>query len=390
VPKGFRCSKSRFTPRQLQTHQSPRCPVGHGSLAPDGQIELQEFFRQAQVEGLLDRPLTNRLAEACADLTSHGAVSLSEAELTLGARLAWRNHARCIGRLFWKSLLVRDRRAISDGTGMYAELCEHIREATRQGQIRPVLTAFAPAERGCPAPRIRNRQLFGYAAYRDGSSILGDPLNLAFTDEAIALGWEPPKRRSAFDLLPWILVGRGEKPALFPVPTHLVKEVPLLHPTLPWFRELGLKWYAVPIVCDIALRIAGTEFPAAPFSGWYMGTEIGCRNLGDENRYNLLPVVARRMGLPVDSKRSLWREHAMVELNVAVLHSFAEAGVRIVDHHTASEEFVRFCALEAQAGRAVSADWDWIVPPLAGSSTRVFHQPMQDLQLRPEFWKPPA
>jgi nitric-oxide synthase len=364
--------------------------VAHGSPRPASQNELREFFKEAEAEGILDRPFATRLAEAEAELARTGQVSLSRAELTLGARLAWRNHARCIGRLFWKSLLVRDRRTVSDAAGMHAELCEHIREATRQEQIRPVITVFAPAGPGLEAPRIRNRQLFGYAAYREGNSILGDPLNLEFTNEAIALGWEPPKRRSAFDLLPWILVGRRERPALFPVPTDLVKDVPLVHPTLPWFRELGLKWYAVPIVCDISLRIAGTEFPAAPFSGWYMGTEIGCRNLGDENRYNLLPVVARRMGLPVDSKVSLWRERAMVELNAAVLHSFAEAGVRIVDHHTAGEEFVRFCALEAEAGRAVSADWDWIVPPMAGSATRVFHQPMQDLQLRPEFRKPTA
>jgi len=36
----------------------------------------------------------------------------------------------------------------------------------------------------------------------------------------------------------------------------------------------------------------GLEFCAAPFNGWYMGTEIGCRDLGDVNRYNFLEVIS--------------------------------------------------------------------------------------------------
>jgi nitric-oxide synthase len=68
-----------------------------------------------------------------------------------------------------------------------------------------------------------------------------------------------------------------------------------------------------------------------------------------------------------------------------VLHSFNAAGCRIVDHHTASQDFIRFCAMEAQAGRPVSAEWEWIVPPLSGSATPVFHRPMRDLKLHPEL-----
>ncbi len=37
------------------------------------------------------------------------------------------------------------------------------------------------------------------------------------------------------------------------------------------------------------LEIGGMKFPAATFSGWYMGTEVA-RDLGDANRYNKLPV----------------------------------------------------------------------------------------------------
>ena len=63
--------------------------------------------------------------------------------------------------------------------------------------------------------------------------------------------------------------------------------------TLPssydWFAGLGLRWYALPAVSNVMMDMGGMEFPAAPFSGWYMGTEIG-RDLGDVNRYNLLKV----------------------------------------------------------------------------------------------------
>lgn len=59
---------------------------------------------------------------------------------------------------------------------------------------------------------------------------------------------------------------------------------------LAWFAELGLRWYALPAVSNMLLEIGGLEFPAAPFNGWYMSSEIGTRNLCDSHRYNLLPV----------------------------------------------------------------------------------------------------
>lgn len=51
-----------------------------------------------------------------------------------------------------------------------------------------------------------------------------------------------------------------------------------------------MQWYCVPAVSDMLFDIGGIEFPAAPFNGWYMGTEIATRDLCDENRYNMLPV----------------------------------------------------------------------------------------------------
>ena len=57
-----------------------------------------------------------------------------------------------------------------------------------------------------------------------------------------------------------------------------------------WFADLGLKWFAIPSFAGMALEIGGLQFPACPFSGWYMGTEIGAKVLCDPRRYNMLKV----------------------------------------------------------------------------------------------------
>lgn len=57
-----------------------------------------------------------------------------------------------------------------------------------------------------------------------------------------------------------------------------------------WFKDLGLKWYGLPAVSNMLLEIGGLEFTGCPFSGWYMGTEIGVRDFCDSSRYNLLEV----------------------------------------------------------------------------------------------------
>src|SRR5690606_18094832 len=98
--------------------------------------------------------------------------------------------------------------------------------------------------------------------------------------------------------------------------------------------------HALPAISDMLLDAGGVQYTAAPFSGWYMGTEIASRNLGDDTRYNILPVVAEKMGLNMSSDRTLWKDRALLELNVAVLHSYKKAGVSMVDHHAASREFM--------------------------------------------------
>ncbi len=304
------------------------------------------------------------------------------------ARIAWRNHSRCIGRLFWETLELSDARDAKNPGEVFEACVEHLRHSTNHGRIRPWITVFAPAD-GERSIRIRNRQLIRYAAYRmpDGS-VLGDPEQLGFTTRLIAMGWRPPSPLTAFDLLPLLIEVPGFAPRLFEIPREVVLEVPLRHPSLAWFARLGLKWHALPVVSDMIFEAEGVCYPAAPFSGFYMGTEIGARNLGDPHRYNHLPVVAAHMGLDISCHASLWKDRALVELNQAVLHSFREDGVAIVDHHTASEQFMRHLASETACGRSVPGDWSWLVPPLSGSACQVFHRYYEGEVEGPRFLHP--
>jgi nitric-oxide synthase, bacterial len=401
-------------PAPASAPKSPACPVAHDdfiaslaadlsmlsagrSLAGDDSFALDSLLVSAERfitlfhHEMQAGPAQWRLRQVRREIESTGTYWHTPAELEFGARVAWRNSARCIGRLYWNSLRVRDRREVSSAAEVAAESVEHLREATNDGRIRPLITVFAPDRPGQPGPRILSSQLTRYAGYTEADgTITGDPASADLTTLARELGWPgclPPGR---FDKLPLIVQEAGAAPTLHPVPADAVLEVDIGHPDLSWFAGLGLRWYAVPVICDMYLDIGGVCYPAAPFNGWYMGTEIGSRDLGDTGRYDQLPVIARRLGLRTEDDRSLWKDKAITELNVAVLHSFGAAGVTITDHHTESARFLQHLAREERHGRACPADWSWIVPPAASSATPVFHRYYSDFDQTPNFYRHPA
>src|ERR1700744_3302122 len=109
--------------------------------------------------------LSARMQQVSSEVKAHGSYWHTPEELAFAARVAWRNSSRCIGRLYWRSLRVRDRREIS-APGKIADECfRHLREATNAGRIRPAITGFAPDAPGRPGPRILNSQLVGYAGH---------------------------------------------------------------------------------------------------------------------------------------------------------------------------------------------------------------------------------
>uniref|UniRef100_A0A8C7JJA1 nitric-oxide synthase (NADPH) n=1 Tax=Oncorhynchus kisutch TaxID=8019 RepID=A0A8C7JJA1_ONCKI len=323
----------------------------------------------------------DRLEEVTKEIEASGTYQLKDTELIYGAKHAWRNAARCVGRIQWSKLQVFDARDCTTAHGMYNYICNHIKYATNKGNLRSAITIFPQRTDGKRDFRVWNTQLIRYAGYKqpDGQ-ILGDPANVEFTEICIQQGWKAPKGR--FDVLPLLLQSNGNDPELFEIPQDLILEVQITHPKYDWFKDLNLKWYSLPAVSSMLLEVGGLEFTACPFSGWYMGTEIGVRDFCDSSRYNILEEVASLMALDTRKTSSLWKDQALVEINIAVLYSFQ---VTIVDHHSATESFMKHMENEIRVRGGCPGDWVWIVPPMSGSITPVFHQEMLNYRLTPSF-----
>ena len=357
--------------------------------------DYQQLFR-GEVEA--DDDPERRMAEIEEEIAATGTYRLTFAELEHGARVAWRNSTRCVGRHYWTSLELLDHRELTTAEEIFDALVDYLARATNGGRIQPTICVFAAQEPGRPGIRIWNEQLIRYAGYRrpDGS-VLGDPRLVELTEQLFRLGWEKPEaERTPFDVLPVVIEIPGSPPRWFDLPPKAVLEVPIEHPDFPRFADLGVRWHALPSISNMRLEVGGISYTAAPFNGWYVGCEVGARNLADEQRYDLLPAMAEVMGIPAGRARDLWRDRALVELNLAVLHSFEKAGVRMVDHHTVCDHFVRFEDRERGDLRPVFADWAWVVPPLSGSTTPLFHRHYEDVELTPNYfyqskpWEPEA
>ena len=65
--------------------------------------------------------------------------------------------------------------------------------------------------------------------------------------------------------------------------------------------------------------------------------------------------------------------------------SLQEAGVTIQDHHSATASFMQHFSNEMKARGGCPADWVWIVPPMSGNLTPVFHQEMLMYTMKPSY-----
>ena len=373
------------------------CPVAHGSTLPavaepavgDVAVEAAEFLRLYHEERGLPG-VSARLAQVHEEIAVTGTYRHTGDELSYGAKVAWRQSARCVGRVRWAGLRVRDRRGVTSVAGIAVELARHLAVADNGGRVQSVMTVFAPDRPGVgPRARIWNDQLIRYCGHQmDDGAVLGDPAQVALTDAVRQLGWRGPPAPGRFDLLPWVIETANEDPTLVEVPRDLVREVALAHPAHPWFEGLRLRWHALPVISNMRLRVGGVDYGCAPFNGHYLGDEIGTRNLGDVGRYDQLLPVARGLGLDTSREDTLWREHAALVINQAVLHSFRSAGVRVSDPHTESELFMRFCAQEERADRPVYGDWSWLNGSVGWAALHAVHHRYYDERVpNPNFWQ---
>ncbi|WP_442865198.1 nitric oxide synthase oxygenase [Alkalihalobacillus sp. CinArs1] len=341
--------------------------------------EAYSFLEQAYYE-LNHTPerLKERKHEVKDQIEKTGVYEHTFEELQHGAKMAWRNSNKCIGRLFWNTLTVIDKRSATTVEEVADALLHHIHSATNNGRIRPTITIFQPGR-----IRIWNHQLIRYAGYELEKGTIGDPDSIEITKQALKLGWRG--KGTPHDVLPIIFQLDDNEPTVITIPPEIVLQVELRHPEID-ISSLQARWYAVPIISDMKLEIGGIDYVAAPFNGWYMGTEIGARNLADETRYNLIPEMAEIMNLDTSSNASLWKDRALVELNRAVLYSFQEDNVSIVDHHTAARQFHKFETNEARAERKVTGNWTWLIPPISPATTHIFHKPYKNTIVSPNYF----
>uniref|UniRef100_A0A6Q2WR08 Nitric oxide synthase, inducible n=1 Tax=Esox lucius TaxID=8010 RepID=A0A6Q2WR08_ESOLU len=376
------CEGSLMTPKALMP-----CPKDASLEILAQAIDLiNQYYKSLKIPKTEEHKA--RLEEVENEINTTGTYQLTLEELRFGAQHAWRNAPRCIGRIQWSNLQVFDARRCNTTKDMFQFLCEHLKFATNGGNIRSAITVFPQRVDDRRDFRVWNSQLVKYAGYEmpDGS-IQGDPSSVEFTKICMQLGWTP--RYGLFDVLPLVLQANGEDPDFYEIPPDLILEVCMEHPQYKWFQDLGLKWYVVPAVSNMLMEIGGLQFPAAPFNGWYMGTEIGVRDFCDYQRYNILEEVGRRMGLETKKLSSLWKDQALVAINVAVIYSFQKKKVTITDHHSVAESFIKHMETEFRLRGGCPADWVWLVPPMSGALSPIFHQEMVNYILSPFFFYQP-
>lgn len=338
--------------------------------------EAKDFIKTMYTELNYDpSDIKQRLAEVEKEINQTGSYCHTQKELEYGAKMAWRNSNRCIGRFYWNSLTVEDAREIDQEDAFIDKIENHIKNATNGGKIKPYITVFHPDH----PPKIYNNQLIRYAGYAD----CGDPAETEVTRLAEHLGWSG--KHTQFDVLPLIYKLPNGKMKYHEYPKDIVKEINIEHEQFPKLKQLGIKWYAVPIISNMDLKIGGITYPTAPFNGWYMVNEIAVRNFTDVYRYNLLETVAHAFEFDTLKNNSFNKDRALVELNYAVYHSFKQAGVSIVDHLTVSRQFEVFEKNEAKRGREVTGKWSWLVPSLSPTLVSNYHHGYSNVMKDPNF-----
>lgn len=346
------------------------------------QSEAKDFLQQFYLENNKVN-FEQRWSEVTSEIKASGTYSHTYDELNYGAKLAWRNSNRCIGRLFWKTLKVMDCRQIQEENHFIKALHEHIKIADGINKIRSTISIFAPQNPNQLSSTfsIKNYTLIMYAGYEKNGEIIGDPANLEFTNYCQSLGWKG--KGSHFDILPVVYSVNGSSDKFHQLPSSIISEIEISHPDYSWFESLNLRWYKLPLIANMKLDIGGIIYPAAPFNGWYMLDEVATRNFGDQNRYNVLPKIADHLSL--DRSSPFWKEKALLALNEAVYFSYKKVGAKIVDHHTAVQEFMQFMDQEVKKNRKVTGDWTWLVPPTSGSTTEIFHTEIKNEMKLPNY-----
>merc|ERR1719347_1975673 len=121
----------------------------------------------------------DRLAEIRGEIERKGTYRQTFDEMEWGAKTAWRNAARCSGRIVWKTLKMFDCRHVTAAPEMFDCIMRHFDYSFNGGNIRPAITVFRERQEGKIDLRVWNGQVLIYAGYKqEDGSIIGDPMNV--------------------------------------------------------------------------------------------------------------------------------------------------------------------------------------------------------------------
>ena len=349
--------------------------------------EAEEFLRMFHAENPGAGPVVRRLAQVLREIDETGTYWHTPEELAFGARAAWRNSSRCIGRLYWRSLQVRDLRTVANAAGVARRCIEHLDAASQGGKIRPMISVFAPDTPARRAPRIWNEQLIRYAGYDlpDGS-VLGDPRYREFTGEMIRRGWRPPEPRGAFDVLPLIVETVQEGPRMFALPEHARARGRARAPRAAVVRRPGP---ALARGAGDQQQHPGRRRGVLP-GGTVQRLVHGDRGRGPQPRRQR-PLRPGPGGGPTDGAGHVARGQPVAGPGAGRAQPRGAAllpGQGRVHHRPPHRvpPVPHAPGAGGTGGRSCPADWSWIVPPLSGSQTPVFHRYYETEDLLPNFF----
>jgi nitric-oxide synthase len=139
---------TQVTERQVPQPGPPEpfaAPPGHEhKLLSEADAFLHLFHQESGRQG----EYLVRHFEVRSSIARCGTYAHTPEELEYGARVAWRNNARCIGRLYWTSLTVRDCRHLTDASAIFQACVDHLRQATNAARFAP-LSAYSRRHRRC-------------------------------------------------------------------------------------------------------------------------------------------------------------------------------------------------------------------------------------------------
>jgi nitric oxide synthase oxygenase domain/subunit len=126
---------------------------------------IEEFFiaKKSRNSNTDEEELSKRLLEIKRELEETGSYTLKTPELLFGAKTAWRNASRCIGRIQWNNIDLYDCRHVRTTEDMFQCLCVHMKNAYNGGNIRSSITIFPQRVTGKEDFRLWNHQLYAFA-----------------------------------------------------------------------------------------------------------------------------------------------------------------------------------------------------------------------------------